>query len=167
MKHLVLPKALIINSKCFSVNQCIVSKYFKLFKKMNLVIWVQILDKAVCISLCINILEKGMSPFVFRQWWVNCKADLALLPCRLANQSRTIQNQKYRGSNSIFWKHIFYWKLSTITDMVRLQLYTSPGVSHLYYWRESANLYSSRCLTESQQDSNYQLFKYLIVCCIN
>ena len=32
---------------------------------MKLATWVQILDKAICLSLCDNALEKGMNPSVF------------------------------------------------------------------------------------------------------
>ena len=35
------------------------------FKEMDIMSQVQILDKAVCTSLHTNVLEKGMSPFVF------------------------------------------------------------------------------------------------------
>ena len=44
--------------------------------EMELTTRVQILDKAICISLCANTLRKGMNPSL--QLWINNKADWVL-----------------------------------------------------------------------------------------
>ena len=45
-----------------------------LSQEMESAIWVQILDEAVCISSCLDALEKGMNPSVLSLpsygWWV-------------------------------------------------------------------------------------------------
>ena len=40
--------------------------------------WVQILDKAIWISLCAYTFKKGINPSIFLQLWVNSRADWVL-----------------------------------------------------------------------------------------
>ena len=139
--------------KTVNLNQLYLSHILLLWlslKEINLVTWVQILDKAVCISLYVDALEKGMNPSLLlsmdklerlAEW--SCKYIQALSTTHTPTHTHTYTRTHLDSlslSLSLSHRHFLSPFLHQVHDWYRCNLYekcicicTTPP-THIYIY---------------------------------